>query len=161
MRGWTEGTRAQALKNEKAWMLTPGDPKGTPRVTNLPAMQRPWFDSWLGRSPREGIGQPTLVFLGSLGGSHNKESSCNVGDVGLIPGLGRCPGKGMATYCHTLIWRIPRTEEPGTLQSLGSQRVGHNWATFTFTCIKWDILLLGQGAASLYYWVGGMFITRV
>ena len=36
--------------------------------------------------------------------------------------------KGMATHSSILAWRIPRT-----VYSLGSQRVGHNWATFTFT----------------------------
>ena len=34
--------------------------------------------------------------------------------------------EGMATYCSTLAWEIPWTEEPGRLQSMGSQRVGHN-----------------------------------
>ena len=34
--------------------------------------------------------------------------------------------KGMATHSNTLSWRIPWTEEPGGLQSLGLQRVGHN-----------------------------------
>ena len=33
--------------------------------------------------------------------------------------------RGMATHSSILAWRIPRTEEPGGLQSLGSQRVGH------------------------------------
>ena len=33
--------------------------------------------------------------------------------------------KGMATHSSILAWRIPRTEEPGGLQSMGSQRVGH------------------------------------
>ena len=33
--------------------------------------------------------------------------------------------KGMATYSSILAWRIPWTEEPGRLQSMGSQRVGH------------------------------------
>ena len=37
--------------------------------------------------------------------------------------------KEMATYSSTLAWRIPWTEDPGGLQSTGSQRVGHNWAT--------------------------------
>ena len=37
----------------------------------------------------------------------------------------------MATHSSILAWRIPWTEEPGGLQSMGSQRVGHNWATFT------------------------------
>ena len=43
--------------------------------------------------------------------------------------------KGMATHSSILAWRIPRTEEPGGLQSIGSQRVGHDGATniFTFT----------------------------
>ena len=34
----------------------------------------------------------------------------------------------MATHSSTLAWRIPRREEPGRLQSMGSQRVGHDWA---------------------------------
>ena len=34
--------------------------------------------------------------------------------------------KGMATHLSILAWRIPWTEEPGGLQSMGSQRVGHN-----------------------------------
>ena len=41
--------------------------------------------------------------------------------------------KGMATHSSILAWRIPRTEEPGRLQSMGSQRVGHDWETNTFT----------------------------
>ena len=45
--------------------------------------------------------------------------------------------KEMATHSSILAWKIPWTEEPGRLQSKGSQRVGHNWATslslFTFT----------------------------
>ena len=34
--------------------------------------------------------------------------------------------KGMVTHCRILAWRIPWTEEPGGLQSMGSQRVGHD-----------------------------------
>ena len=37
---------------------------------------------------------PTSVFLGFPGGSAGKESTCNAGDLGLIPGLGRSPGEG-------------------------------------------------------------------
>ena len=36
------------------------------------------------------------------------------------------PGKGMATHSNILAWEIPRTEEPGRLQSMELQRVGHN-----------------------------------
>ena len=43
--------------------------------------------------------------------------------------------KEMATHSSTLAWRIPWMEEPGRLQSMGSQRVGHDWATSLFTFI--------------------------
>ena len=41
--------------------------------------------------------------------------------------------KEMITHFSILAWRIPWTEEPGGLQSMGSQRVRHDWATVTFT----------------------------
>ena len=41
--------------------------------------------------------------------------------------------KGMATHFNNLAWRIPWTEEPGGLQSIGLQRVEHDWAINTFT----------------------------
>jgi len=102
---------------------------------------------------------------GFPGSPAGKESACNAGDPGLIPGSGRSPGEvigyplqyfgaslvaqmvknppsvwetwvqslswedpleeGMATHSSILAWRIPWTEEPGRLQSMGSQ-VGHN-----------------------------------
>ena len=39
--------------------------------------------------------------------------------------------KETATHSSILVWRIPWTEEPGGLESMGLQRVGHNWVTFT------------------------------
>ena len=51
-----------------------------------------------------------------------KESACIVGD----PGLGDPLEKGMATHSSILACRIPWTEEPGGLQSVGLQRVGHD-----------------------------------
>ena len=41
--------------------------------------------------------------------------------------------KEMATHSNILAWRNPWTEEPGGLQSVGLQRIGHDWATNTFT----------------------------
>ena len=41
--------------------------------------------------------------------------------------------KKMATHSSILVWKISFTEEPGGLQSMGSQRVGHDWATNTNT----------------------------
>ena len=42
--------------------------------------------------------------------------------------------KAMASHSSTLAWKIPWTEEPGRLQSMGSRRVGHDWAT-SLSCI--------------------------
>ena len=47
--------------------------------------------------------------------------------------------KGMATRSSILTWRIPWTEEPGGLQSMESQRVGHNWATNTQETLRENI----------------------
>ena len=48
------------------------------------------------------------------------------------------PPEAMATHSSTLAWKIPWTEEPGRLQSMGSLRVRHDWATslpLSFSCI--------------------------
>ena len=58
-----------------------------------------------------------------------KNTPASVGvvrDMGSIPGSGRSPEEGMATHSSILAWRIPWTEEPGWLQSLGSYRVRHH-----------------------------------
>ena len=55
-----------------------------------------------------------------------KNPPANAGDPGSIPGSGRCPEKGMAIHSGILAWRIPWTEKPGGLQSVGSQRVGYD-----------------------------------
>ena len=49
------------------------------------------------------------------------------------------PEKAMAPHSSTLAWKIPWTEEPGGLQSMGSLRVGHDWATSLslFTFMRW------------------------
>ena len=64
--------------------------------------------------------------MGFPGVSDGKASVCNAGDPGSIPGSGRCLEKEMATHSSTLAWKIPWTEEPGRLQPMGSQRVGHD-----------------------------------
>ena len=109
---------------------------------------------------------PLSLILGFPGSSVDKESACNAGEPGSIPGLRRSPAegigyslqyswaspvaqlvnnlpamqetwvrslgwedpleKGTATHSSTLAWKIPRTEEPGRLQPMGSQRVGHD-----------------------------------
>ena len=59
------------------------------------------------------------------GSSAGKESSCNVGDLGSIPGLGRSPGGGQPTGVF-LPGEWGWTEEPGGQRSVGSQRAGHD-----------------------------------
>ena len=58
-----------------------------------------------------------------------KSLPANAGDIrdaGLIPGLGRYQEEEMATHSSILAWKIPWVEEPGGLQPMGSQRVGHD-----------------------------------
>ena len=49
--------------------------------------------------------------------------STNAGDPGLIPGLEDPLEKEMATHFSIIVWRIPWTDEPGRLQSVGSQEL--------------------------------------
>ena len=74
-----------------------------------------------------------LLWAGLPWGSDSEESACDAGNVHSIPGSERSPPlqKGMATHSSVLAWRIPWTDEPGGLQSMGSQRVGHDWAANT------------------------------
>ena len=66
------------------------------------------------------------MWLGFPGGSEVKASVCNAGDLGSIPGLGRSPEEGNGNHSNILARRIPWMEEPGGLQSTGSQRVRHD-----------------------------------
>ena len=66
--------------------------------------------------------------LGFPGSSDGKESACNPGVW--IPGsLDREDHleKAVTTHSNIIVWRIPWTEEPGGLQSMGLQRVRHDW----------------------------------
>ena len=78
------------------------------------------------------------IFIISMGfpvGSNGKESACNARDS-LNSYVGKIPlEEGMATHSSILAWRIPWTEELGRLQSMGSQRVRHDWVTNTYTHI--------------------------
>ena len=59
-----------------------------------------------------------LDYRGFPGGSDSKESACNVGDPGSIPGSGGSSGEENGNHFGILSWRIPWTEEPGRLHSL-------------------------------------------
>ena len=68
----------------------------------------------------------TILFPG---GSVGKASACNVGDLGSISESGRSSGEGNDNPLQSSCLKIPWMEEPGRLQSMGSQTVGHDWAT--------------------------------
>ena len=63
------------------------------------------------------------MYLGSPDGLASKESACNVGDLGSIPGLGRPPGEGKG-------YPLQYSGQENTMDCI-VQRVGHNWVTFT------------------------------
>jgi len=77
---WSRGTKEASLV--------------TQLVKNMPAVQETlfWFLGWEVTLEKGEL--PTPVFLGFPGGSDGKESACNVGDLGSVPGLGRSPGGG-------------------------------------------------------------------
>ena len=97
-------------------------------------------------------------------GSVVKESPCNEGDLGSIPGLGRHAHRDMTSLSSILAWRISWTEEPSRLQSTGSQKVGHFWihwaciVTHTYICSfinSYPFLLLQNFKQSSLWFVVG------
>ena len=78
-----------------------------------------WYNSC--QSPSHSVS-----FRASLMAPDSKESACNAGHPGSIPGGGRSLEKDMATHSSIPAGRIPWTEQPGGLQSMESQRVGHD-----------------------------------
>ena len=91
-------------------------------------MQETRFNSWVGKIHWRKKSLPSLVFLGFPDGSAGKESTCNAGDLGLIPGLERSPGEEKG-------YPLQYSGLENSMGSLGSQRVGHDQATFTVTLI--------------------------
>ena len=68
----------------------------------------------------------SLIDQGFPHSSAGKESACNAGDPGSIPGLARSPGEGIG-------YPLQYSCLENSIQSMGMQRVGHDWMTFTFT----------------------------
>ena len=69
---------------------------------------------------------PRDDMMGFPGGSDGKESACDMGNLGYIPGLGRFPGGGNQPTPVFLPGESLWTEEPGGLRFMGSKRVRHN-----------------------------------
>ena len=106
------------------------------------------FNSWL---PESFYAMPFFVdltlglsFVGP-GGPEDKATAYNAGDLDSITESGRSPGEGNGNPLCTLAWKIPGTEEPGSLQPMGSQRVRHSWATalsFFFLLVRCIYLMV-------------------
>ena len=75
---------------------------------------------------KERVLMEEVYLLGFPGGLDGKESVFSAGDSNLILGLGRSLERAMANHSSILVWKTPWTQEPGGLQSMGSQRVRHN-----------------------------------
>ena len=99
--------------------------KNPPARQETPVQSLVWEDPWW----RDRL--PTPVFMGFPGGSVKDPPTMWetwVQSLGWDDPL----EEGMATHSSILAWKILWTEESGRLQSMGSQRVRHNWAIFTF-----------------------------
>ena len=74
----------------------------------------------------EGNNSVVEAKVGFPGGSDSKESACNAGDPGPIPGSGGSPGEGNGKHFSIFNWRIPWIEEPGGVKAMEFQRAEHN-----------------------------------
>ena len=113
MCGWGEQGHIESTQGQGIILTFSSHPMPNPsgRAVNSPFKVYPKF-TW-----------------GFPGGTVVKNLPANAGDsrdAGSIPGSLE---KEMANYSNTLAWKIPRTEEPGGLQPMGSQGVGHDLAT--------------------------------
>ena len=94
----------------------------------IPWTEEPGRLQSMGSQSQTRLSNFTFTFPGS---SDGKESACQLGRPGFetwVQPLGQeaALAKGMATHSSILAWKIPWTEEPGSLQSMGLQRVGHD-----------------------------------
>ena len=79
-------------------------------------------------SPTIWISSGQSILLGFPGGSDDKESTCNTGDLGLTPGLERSPGGRHGNPLQYSCLGNPSGQKSlGGLQLMGSQRAGHDW----------------------------------
>ena len=79
------------------------------------------------------------------GGASGKEPACQ--------GSGLYPEEGMATHFSILAWRIPWAEEPCRLQSIGSERVGHNWGNLACIHICVHVCVCIYVCIYMYIWM--------
>ena len=96
---------------------------------------------------RDRLPTPVFLVLGFPCGSAGKESTCNAGDLGLIPGLGRCPGEGKGFQYSGL--------ENSMDSRVHGVAVRHDWATFTSLKSSYFPHLLMQEMQEMQVWFLG------
>ena len=111
----------------------------TQMVKNLPAVQEIWVRSLSGRSAGEGNGNPLRysclenpidrgAWRATVHGVAKSQTRLK-----RLSGINGISGDGDGNYSSILAWRIPSTEEPGRLLSIGSQRVRHDLSDLVYT----------------------------
>ena len=145
-RNWEHSCSSHTLRRwKRLWLRAPPGAKlqttgGTPGAHLCMSVLSPWI-CFPPMSPLLAASQDYQLLgkkevndgRGFPSSSDGKAFACNAGDLGSIPRSGRATGEGMATHSSILAWKIPWTEESGGLQSMGSHRDGHDWATNTHT----------------------------
>ena len=142
-------------ERDAPWPQQPKVASHTPHASVLTlsplfTSRKAWGQAWPVPQSSFGAWSPSLGFPGS---SASKESACCAGNPCSVSRSGRSPGGGVGTHSSILAWRIPRTEEPGRLQSMGLQRIRHNWTTFTQSTgaqvLNWKSKLGLEGAGNM------------
>ena len=116
-----------------AWRTPQTEEPGWLQFTELQRVRHEWIN--LAHTQAQLI-YNVLVSEAPPCSSNGKESACNAGDQGSIPGSGRSTEEGNGNHPSILASRIPWTEKPGGLQFMGSQRVGHDGGTNTHTLVS-------------------------
>ena len=117
----------------------------------FPVSSRPLPDHFR-LSPTIWISSGQSILLGFPGGSDGKESTCNAGDLGLIPGLERSPGgRHRNPLQYSCLGNPSGQKSLGGLQLMGSQRAGHDWAA-KHSRAQSILLLLVLNSVGFVHW---------
>ena len=132
---------AQRVKSDCQGWLTGQGNMFEPPVAMVPENSHLWFPNSgdISRPTRwKGIWRSISTILAAVFTIESLPTDTDTSNVYLMKAK-LCLEKAMAPHSSTLAWKIPWTEEPGRLQSMGSLRVGHDWATSLslFTFMHW------------------------
>ena len=132
----TGGPSSRCQEGGKGCLLLPWIKSATKKEEengNEWADSRHWHMTWHSEA-----GQQLLLFLSAVVSlvAQTVKNLPTMQETRVWSLAGRVEGSHGEGMASSLSWRIPWTEEPGILQSLGSQRVGHDWSTNTFTFLS-------------------------